>query len=107
MERKSIQEFIRLETIMKRTAKYVAPWLAAAAIGGAIGLSPVAFANPVYGPVPQAPAPTPVPAPAPAPAPSNVGASPLVPDNVILPNPPITVDDPYLKDPAGGVDLPS
>ena len=30
---------------MKATIKYVAPWLAAAAIGGAIALAPIASAN--------------------------------------------------------------
>ena len=30
---------------MKTTIKYIAPWLAAAAIAGAIGLAPVASAN--------------------------------------------------------------
>jgi hypothetical protein len=33
------------ETIMKTTIKYVAPWLAAAAIGGAIALAPIASAD--------------------------------------------------------------
>jgi hypothetical protein len=32
------------ETIMKTTIKYVAPWLAAAAMGGAIVLAPIAGA---------------------------------------------------------------
>ena len=31
---------------MKTTIKYIAPWLAAAAIGGAIGLAPIASAAP-------------------------------------------------------------
>jgi hypothetical protein len=30
---------------MKTTIKYIAPWLAAAAIGGAIALAPIASAN--------------------------------------------------------------
>jgi hypothetical protein len=34
-----------LENIMKTTIKYIAPWLAAAAIAGAVGLAPVASAN--------------------------------------------------------------
>jgi hypothetical protein len=42
---------------MKATVKYIAPWLAAAAIGGAIALAPIASAdtNPVvpYGTDPQ------------------------------------------------------
>jgi hypothetical protein len=44
---------------MKTTIKYIAPWLAAAAIGGAIALAPVASAstNPLvpYGPNPPVP----------------------------------------------------
>ena len=44
---------------MKRTIKHVAPWLAAAAIGGAIALAPIASAdtNPLvpYGPNPTSP----------------------------------------------------
>jgi hypothetical protein len=44
---------------MKRTIKYVAPWLAAAAIGGAITLAPIASAdtNPLvpYGTNPTSP----------------------------------------------------
>ena len=33
-----------LENIMKTTIKYIAPWLAAAAISGAIALAPIASA---------------------------------------------------------------
>jgi hypothetical protein len=33
------------ENIMKTTIKYIAPWLAAAAIGGAIALAPIASAD--------------------------------------------------------------
>lgn len=44
---------------MNRTLKYVAPWLAAAAIGAAISLAPIASAdtNPLvpYGPNPTSP----------------------------------------------------
>jgi hypothetical protein len=44
---------------MKRTIKHVAPWLAAAAIGGAIALAPIAGADtdPLvpYGPNPTSP----------------------------------------------------
>jgi hypothetical protein len=44
---------------MKTTIKYIAPWFAAAAIGGAIALAPVASAdtNPVvpFGTNPQSP----------------------------------------------------
>jgi hypothetical protein len=39
------------ENTMKTTIKYIAPWLAAAAIGGAIGLAPVASAAPGSTPV--------------------------------------------------------
>jgi len=43
---------------MKRIIKHVAPWLAAAAVGGAIALAPIASAdtNPLvpYGPIPRA-----------------------------------------------------
>jgi hypothetical protein len=89
---------------MKSTIKYVAPWLAAAAIGGAIGLAPVAGA--VTGSTPvlqskvfahQAPAPNP------APPQLETGPDPLVPNGT----------DPYIpfqlgqgyKTTAGGVDL--
>ena len=44
---------------MKTTIKYIAPWLAAAAIGGAIALAPVASASPgplaPYGTYPNVP----------------------------------------------------
>ena len=33
------------DKIMKTTVKYIAPWLAAAAIGGAIALAPIANAD--------------------------------------------------------------
>jgi hypothetical protein len=42
---------------MKTTIKFIAPWLAAAAIGGAIGLAPVATAaTPASSPTPAQPA---------------------------------------------------
>ena len=77
---------------MKTTIKYIAPWLAAAAIGGAIGLAPIASAAPAttqgsHGKVvPNTTAST-APAPTPTPfesgtdprVPSDVGADPLVP----------------------------
>ena len=71
---------------MKTTIKYLAPWLAAAAIGGALALTPVASANPGSAPVPQskavnAPAPSPTHA-APAPTPFETGTDPLVPPDV-------------------------
>jgi len=55
------------ENIMKTTVKYIAPWLAAAAIGGAIGLAPIAAAA------------TGAPAPGPAHAAFDTGPDPLVP----------------------------
>lgn len=86
---------------MKTTIKYVAPWLAAAAIAGTIGLAPAASASPASTAVPQSPAT----APTPAPTPVESGASPLVPTGTDF-----TSDepyDPYIKNPAGGTDLPS
>jgi len=53
------------EDIMKTTIKFIAPWLAAAAIGGAIGLAPVAAAA--------------TPAPSPAQPAFETGPNPLVP----------------------------
>ena len=35
---------VQRENIMKTAIKYIAPWLAAAAIGGAIALAPIASA---------------------------------------------------------------
>jgi hypothetical protein len=75
---------------MKTTTKYIAPWLAAAAIGGAIGLAPIASAAPATTPgshdkvVPNttastAPAPTPFESGTDPRVPSDVGADPLVP----------------------------
>jgi len=49
---------------MKTTVKYVAPWLAAAAIGGALALAPIASAA-----TPSAP----------PPAAGSAGTDPLVP----------------------------
>ncbi len=92
---------------MKRTIKYVAPWLSAAAVGGAIALAPLASAAPVAAPVPH----NDVIADA---APSPSGEDPLVQDgtdpripfqngyyNPILPN------DSGNANPGGGVGLPS
>jgi hypothetical protein len=78
------------ESTMKTTIKYIAPWLAAAAIGGAIGLAPIASAAPASTPSSHgkvATSPTVSPAPVPTPfesgtdprVPSDVGADPLVP----------------------------
>lgn len=86
---------------MRNTFTHVAPWMAAAAICGALAFAPIASADPGPSPrvVPSAPSP------APTPAPAERGASPLVPLGV---NPDSQEPfDPYLKNPAGGVDLPS
>jgi hypothetical protein len=61
---------------MNTTVKYIAPWLAAAAISGAIGLAPMASAASATTPVSQAAGPT-----APA-TPFEYGTSPLVEGNV-------------------------
>jgi hypothetical protein len=69
------------EYIMKKTVKYVAPWAAAAAIGAAIGLAPVAAADPGFAPVPQAmSAAHPTASSTPAPAPFGTGEDPMVPN---------------------------
>ncbi len=80
------------ESTMKTTIKYFAPWLAAAAIGGAMGLAPIASAAPATSPSSHGKAATnttasTAPAPTPTPfesgtdprVPSDVGADPLVP----------------------------
>ena len=68
---------------MKTTIKYIAPWLAAAAIGGAIGLAPIASAAPATRPSSQDNVVTNTTgSTAPAPSPFETGTSPLVPDNV-------------------------
>ena len=87
---------------MKTTIKYVAPWLAAAAIGGAIGLAPVASAAPSATPISQTKVVAhPTASSAPAPTPFGSGEDPLVPSGA---NPYV----PYaLGYPFGGVDLPS
>ena len=86
---------------MKKTIKYVVPWLSAAAIGGAIAFAPVAGAASV------GPSPTPS-------AAGQSGEDPLVPTG---PDPsvpgPLGFYNPNLSDnsgttnPSGGVDLPS
>ena len=95
---------------MKKTIKYVAPWLSIAAIGGAIALAPFANAAPAAASVPH----NNVIADA-ASSPSGPGgADPLVPNgtdpqipfqngyyNPILPN------DSGNANPGGGVGLPS
>jgi hypothetical protein len=68
---------------MKTTIKYIAPWLAAAAIGGAIGLAPTASAANVSSPVAQIKAAAnPAPSPASTPTPFESGTNPVVPGNV-------------------------
>jgi hypothetical protein len=80
-----------------KTSKYVAPWLGAAAIAGAVGLAPAASASPASTPIP--------PTPATAPSPTFGGASPLLPTGTNFTSE--VPYDPYIKNPAGGVDLPS
>jgi hypothetical protein len=62
----------RVENVVKTTIKYLAPWLVAAAIGGAVGLAPAASAAPT--PHPPSHSSTP-----PAPTPFESGPDPLVP----------------------------
>ena len=75
---------------MTTTIKFIAPWLAAAAIGGAIGLAPIASAAPATmssshskvvtnAPASTAPAPTPFETGTDPRVPSDVGADPIVP----------------------------
>jgi hypothetical protein len=96
---------------MKTTIKYVAPWLAAAAIGGAIGLAPIASAAPGSTPVSQAKVVSnSAPSPRPAPTPFESGTDPLVPGNVgANPHVPFVLGAPISPDgeqnPSGGVDL--
>jgi hypothetical protein len=92
----------RKQPSMKTTIKYITPWLAAAAVSGAIGLAPVALADTGTTPVKVA---APAPAPAPAPTPFGSGPDPLVPSGV-NPYVPYVLGAPF-RDPAGGVDLPS
>jgi hypothetical protein len=68
---------------MKATIKRIAPWLAAAAISGAIGLAPIASAAPAATPSSQdtAVAHT-TGSTAPAPTPFEYGTDPLVEGNV-------------------------
>ena len=91
---------------MKTTIKYIAPWLAAAAVGGAIGLAPVASADTGSAPVSQTKVIANSAGPAtPAPTPFESGASPLVPTGTD-PYIPFVLGTPRHEDPAGGVDLP-
>jgi hypothetical protein len=80
---------------MKRTIKHLAPWLAAAALSGALVFAPVASAAPGHL----------------AASPSHVtsgvrGASPFVPNDTWAPGDEVPYDT-YIKNPGGGVDLPS
>ena len=95
---------------MKKTIKYVAPWLSVAAIGAAFALAPFASAAPAAAPVPHhnviadaAPSPS-----------AQSGEDPLVPDGTDPEIPfqngyynPILANDSGNANPAGGVDLPS
>lgn len=80
---------------MKRTIKHVTPWLAAVAVGGALVLAPVASAAPGH----VAPSPS-------HGAQSASGADPDVPFGVTAPGDEVPYD-PYIKNPGGGVDVPS
>jgi hypothetical protein len=72
---------------MNMTIKHIAPWLAAAAIGAAIGIAPVANADPGSAPVSQSRfAPNSAASATPATAPFGTGEDPLVPNG---PNPSI------------------
>ena len=66
---------------MKTTLKYVAPWLAAAAIGGAVALAPIAGAATHPAPIASAAThPAPIASAATHPAPvSSAGTDPLAP----------------------------
>jgi hypothetical protein len=87
---------------MKRTIKRVAPWLAAAAVGGALVSAPVASAAPGHvAPSPSHEAPSPSYG-----TPYASGASPFVPFGAWAPGDDVPYD-PYIKNPGGGVDLAS
>jgi hypothetical protein len=68
------------EHIMQAAIKYLSPWLAAAAIGAAVGLAPAASATTGSTPVPQSQVVAhSAPSPRPAPKPYETGPDPLVP----------------------------
>ena len=70
---------------MKTTIKCIAPWLAAAAIGAAIGLAPIASAAPAATPSSQGTVvthPNPSTAPTPTATPFDTGSDPLVEGNI-------------------------
>jgi hypothetical protein len=64
---------------MKRTIKRIAPWFAAAAIGGALVFAPVASADSSADPGPHA-----APSPQSQGAPAQSGADPLVPYGTVF-----------------------
>ena len=80
---------------MKKPIKHVATWLAAAAIGGALVFAPVASAAPGH----VAPSPS-------HGTQSDSGADPEVPTGTQAPGDEVPYN-PYIKNPGGGVDLPS
>jgi hypothetical protein len=96
----AVSQGLMLET-MKRTINHVAPWMAAAAIGAALVFAPVASAASNANPGPHA-------APSSPPGASQYGSGedPLVPSGTWAPGD-IVPYDPYIKNPGGGVDLPS
>ena len=99
-QRPAVSHCLMLET-MKRTINRVAPWMAAAAIGAALVFAPVASAASSANPGPHA-------APSSPPGASRYGSGedPLVPSGTWAPGD-IVPYDPYIKNPGGGVDLPS
>ena len=95
---------------MKKRIKYVAPWLSAAAVGGAIALAPLVTAAPAAAPVPHPN----VTASATPSFTAQSGEDPRVPfgPDPYVPFPegfynPNTSDGSGTTNPAGGVDLPS
>ena len=81
---------------MNRTIKRVAPWLAAVAVSGALVLAPIASAATTTHTGPSHANQTP----------PESGASPFVPFGAWAPGDEVPYD-PYIKNPGGGVDLPS
>jgi hypothetical protein len=100
-QRTAVSQGLMLET-MKRTIKRAAPWLAAAAIGGALVFAPVANATGSG----AKPGPHAAPSSPPEASLYGSGEDPLVPSGTWAPGD-IVPYDPYLKNPGGGVDLPS
>jgi hypothetical protein len=78
-----------------KSIKHIAPWLAATAIGATLVFAPVASAVPGH----VAPLPSPG-------MQSESGASPDVPFGPNAPGDEVPYN-PYIKNPGGGVDLPS